>query len=110
MLNRLPSSISALLDARADGYSLPAGLYTREDVFNADMDVFFHKHWICVGLDCDVPEPGDAMVVDVGNTSLILLRDDDNEIRVAIVAPAFLMPARRSFRSSSVRTIHGPTS
>ena len=25
MLNKLPSSISALLDARADGHSLPAG-------------------------------------------------------------------------------------
>ncbi|KAA1184865.1 aromatic ring-hydroxylating dioxygenase subunit alpha, partial [Rhizobium tropici] len=54
MLTRLPSDISALLEARADGHSLPAGLYTREDVFEADIDVFFHKHWICVGLDCDV--------------------------------------------------------
>ncbi|NKK02553.1 Rieske 2Fe-2S domain-containing protein [Rhizobium leguminosarum bv. viciae] len=82
MLNRLPSTISALLDARADGHSLPAGLYVREDVFEADLEVFFHKHWICVGLDCDVPEPGDATVVDIGKTSLILLRDDDGEIRV----------------------------
>jgi glycine betaine catabolism A len=82
MLNKLASSISALLDARADGHSLPAGLYTREDVFDADLDVFFHKHWIAVGLDCDVPEPGDAMVIDIGKTSLILLRDDDGQIRV----------------------------
>ncbi|MGO8656712.1 hypothetical protein ACC771_13825, partial [Rhizobium ruizarguesonis] len=74
-------SISALLDARANGHSLPAGLYVREDVFEADIDVFFHNHWICVGLDCDVPEPGDATVIDIGKTSLILLRDDDGEIR-----------------------------
>jgi Rieske 2Fe-2S family protein len=82
MLQTFASSISSLLDARANGHSLPAGLYTREDVFEADLDVFFRKHWICIGLECDVPEPGDANVVDIGNSSLIILRDDDNQIRV----------------------------
>ncbi|MGO6943101.1 aromatic ring-hydroxylating oxygenase subunit alpha [Rhizobium johnstonii] len=82
MLNKFSSSISAILDSRAEGYSLPAGLYTREDVFQADLDVFFRKHWIYVGLECDVPEAGDATVIDIGTTSLILLRDDDDEIRV----------------------------
>ena len=82
MLNRLPSPISALLDARREGHSLPAGLYTREDVFEADLEVFFRNHWICIGPECDVPEPGDAHVIDIGNTSLILLRDDDGETRV----------------------------
>lgn len=82
MLNRFASSISALLDARADGHSLPSGLYTREDVFEADLDVFFMRHWIYVGLECEVPEAGDAVVIDIGKISVILLRDDDNEIRV----------------------------
>ena len=82
MLQSFASPISALLDARAEGHSLPAGLYTREDVFEADLDVFFRQHWICIGVECDVPEPGDATVVDIGKTSLILLRDDDGEIRV----------------------------
>ncbi len=82
MLNRFASSISALLDMRANGHSLPAGLYTREDVFEADLDVFFSRHWIYVGLECEVPEPGDAVVIDIGKISVILLRDDDNEIRV----------------------------
>ena len=82
MLNTFASPISSLLDARIDGNSLPAGLYTREDVFQADLDVFFSKHWIHVGHECDVQEAGDAVVIDIGSTSLILLRDDDNEIRV----------------------------
>jgi Rieske 2Fe-2S family protein len=82
MLNKFPSSISAILDSRAEGYSLPAGLYTREDVFEADIEVFFRKHWIYVGLECDVPEAGDATVIDIGTTSLILLRDDNEQIRV----------------------------
>ena len=82
MLNKFPSSISAILDTRAEGHSLPAGLYTREDVFDVDLDVFFRKHWIQVGLECDVPEPGDAVVIDIGSTSLILLRDDDAKVRL----------------------------
>ena len=82
MLNKFSSSISALLDARAEGYTLPAGLYTREDVFEADLDVFYRNHWIYIGLECDVSEPGDATVIDIGLTSLILLRDDDGNIQV----------------------------
>ncbi|QPB22788.1 aromatic ring-hydroxylating dioxygenase subunit alpha [Rhizobium sp. 007] len=82
MLQTVASSISSLLGSRADGHSLPAGLYSREDVFEADVDVFFRKHWICIGLECDVPEPGDANVIDIGNSSLIILRGDDNQIRV----------------------------
>ena len=84
MLNRFASPISSLLDARADGHSLPAGLYTRDDVFEADLDVFFMRHWIYVGLECEVPEAGDAVVIDIGKISVILLRDDENEIRVII--------------------------
>lgn len=76
------SAISTLLDDRVEGRSLPAGLYTREDVFQADMDVFFRKHWIYIGPECDVPEPGDATVIDIAGSSLIMLRDDDGEVRV----------------------------
>jgi Rieske 2Fe-2S family protein len=73
--------IGSLLAARAPGHALPAGLYTRADVFAADMEVFFRRHWICVGLDCDVPEPGDAVTLDIGTSSIILLRDDEGAIR-----------------------------
>lgn len=82
MLKTFSSAISPLLDQRSPGHCLPAGLYTRQDVFEADLDVFFHKHWIYVGLECDVPEPGDAHVIDLGSASIILLRDDDSQIRV----------------------------
>ncbi|MEW9306886.1 SRPBCC family protein [Labrys portucalensis] len=82
MLNTFSSAISPLLDQRMPGHALPAGLYTREDVFKADLDVFFRRHWIYVGLECDVPEPGDAHVIDLGSSSIILLRDDDSQIRV----------------------------
>lgn len=82
MLNKFNSTISALLDQRAAFQSMPAPLYTRDDVFAADIEVFFHNHWICIGVEADVPEAGDAYVVDIGKTSLILLRDDEGAVRV----------------------------
>jgi len=79
---RTRTTISTLLDTRRPGFSLPADLYTRQDIFEADMEVFFGRQWICVGLECDAPEAGDAQVVDIGRNSIILLRDDDNQLRV----------------------------
>jgi Rieske 2Fe-2S family protein len=81
MLDRAKDSISALLRARQKGYSLPAELYTRTDVFEAEIEVLFHRHWILVGLECDVPEPGDVCVVDIGRSSVAIVRDDDGVIR-----------------------------
>lgn len=76
------TAISALLDERQSSNSLPAKLYVEQSVFEAELEVFFHRHWICIGVEADVPEAGDALVVDIGATSLILLRDDDEQVQV----------------------------
>lgn len=63
------------------GYALPANFYTSPDVFETDVEVFFHRHWIYVGLEADVPEPGDVFTLEVGRNSLLILRDDDGIVR-----------------------------
>ncbi|BAO88303.1 SRPBCC family protein [Caballeronia cordobensis] len=70
-----------LLDSRQLGHSMASELYGREDVFQNDIDVIFHKHWIMVGVAADVPEPGDVSAIDVGKASVLVVRDDDGEIR-----------------------------
>jgi Rieske 2Fe-2S family protein len=70
-----------LLAARRPGHTLPAGLYKRRDVFETDLDVFFHRQWILVGMEIDVPESGDVNVVDIGNSSVLIVRDDDGIVR-----------------------------
>lgn len=70
-----------LLRSRQPGYTMPSELFSRQDVFENDVDVFFHKHWILVGVSADVPEPGDVCTVDIGKSSVIIVRDEDNEIR-----------------------------
>lgn len=70
-----------LLDSRQLGHSMPSELYGREDIFQNDIDVIFHQHWIMVGVAADVPEPGDVSAIDVGKASVFVVRDDDGEIR-----------------------------
>ena len=80
-ISSVPATIPSLLASRRPGHSLPAGLYTEQDVFDADMKVFFGRHWILVGLACEIPEPGDALTLDIGRASVILVRDDDMSVR-----------------------------
>jgi Rieske 2Fe-2S family protein len=60
MLDRPNRSIGDLIPARAPGHSLPADLYRRPDVFEADLDVFFDRQWALVRLEADAPNPGGA--------------------------------------------------
>ncbi|MBF4212663.1 aromatic ring-hydroxylating dioxygenase subunit alpha, partial [Pseudomonas donghuensis] len=70
-----------LVDARQPGFGMPGELYSRQDVFDTDMDVFFNKHWIQVAVTADVDEPGDVFTVDIGKASVLILRDDYDQVR-----------------------------
>jgi len=71
----------ALFRSRASGHGMPGALFGRQDVFENDVDIFFHKHWIMAGVTADVREPGDVSAVDIGRASIIIVRDDDNVVR-----------------------------
>lgn len=75
------TSIEEMLRRRKPGHSLEAPLYLSRDAFDLDMDLIFHRHWIFVGVEPDVPEPGDCMTVDIGPSSVLILRGEDMEIR-----------------------------
>ncbi|ACL58313.1 aromatic ring-hydroxylating oxygenase subunit alpha [Methylobacterium nodulans] len=81
MLDVTPTPLQRLLQERRPGYTLQAPFYTSPEIFEADMEVIFGRHWIYVGVEPDVPEPGDVMVVDIGKTSVAIVRDDDEQIR-----------------------------
>ena len=70
-----------LLRERQAGHSLAAPFYLGDDVFQADMDLIFGRHWIFVGQEPDVPEPGDVLALHVGSAPILLLRDTAGQIR-----------------------------
>ena len=81
MLDRPGDSIGSLLRARAAGHTLPAGLYTRQDVFQADCAAFFERQWVLVAIEPDLPNPGDLFTVDLGRASVVLARGEDGAVR-----------------------------
>ena len=81
MLDIADTTLQALLRRRKPGYTLEAPFYTDPAVFDADMDAIFGRHWIFVGVEPDVAEAGDAMVVDIGKTSIVIVRGDDDVVR-----------------------------
>lgn len=74
--------LEELLERRRVGYSLEAPFYTDREVFDADMEGIFGKHWLFAASVAEVPEPGDYVTVDYGPYSLILVRADDGDVNV----------------------------
>ena len=78
---RDPINIPALVERRAAYKSLEAPFYNSPEILDLDIEVIFGNHWIFVGTEPELPEPGDCITVEIGKVSVLLLRGDDEEIR-----------------------------
>lgn len=76
-----PIAIEDLVRRRKRGYSLEAPFYVSPEVYKLDLDLIFGRHWIYVGVEPDVAEPGDVMTVEVGTASVLIVRGEDMEVR-----------------------------
>ncbi len=81
MWNAADPSIAELIARRKPGHSLEQAFYVSPAVFEADLALIFGRHWICIGVEPDVPEPGDVMTIDIGPTSVLIARGDDMLVR-----------------------------
>ncbi|QWC84446.1 aromatic ring-hydroxylating dioxygenase subunit alpha [Nocardioidaceae bacterium] len=70
-----------LLDARTPGRPLPGACYTDADLFELDLRLLWHRQWVFAGSVAEVPEAGDYLTVELGVISVIVLRDDDEQVR-----------------------------
>ena len=62
---------------------IPFWSYTREELYRRELERFFYSgHWNYVGLEAEIPEPGDFKRTAVGERSVILVRDNDGGINV----------------------------
>lgn len=81
MLDTASVSPRALLARRRANFSLEQAFYTSPEIFDLDIEAIFFRTWIYVGVEPDVPDEGDVMVVDIGRASVLILRDDDGNVR-----------------------------
>ena len=64
------------------GFRVHRDLYQDEQVFREEMDHIYHRGWVYVGHESEVPTAGDFQVRQMGLQSVILSRGQDGRIRV----------------------------
>jgi phenylpropionate dioxygenase-like ring-hydroxylating dioxygenase large terminal subunit len=73
-------------DLSAHCLRVPAAHYTSAAQLNLEVDRLFRQQPLLVGLTPDVPAPGSFMTHEAGDTSLLIVRGDDNTVRAFINA------------------------
>src|SRR3984957_13714622 len=68
------------LRGRREGFTLPQPFYIDPDYFRLDMEMIWYRDWLFVGHDCELA-PGSFMTAQVGDYSVILVRDLKGTIR-----------------------------
>jgi Rieske 2Fe-2S family protein len=72
--------INALIASRQPGFSMPSEFYNDPLVYRADVERIWQRGWLFVGHTCQIPNPGDYFTFEIGDDSLIVVRDDNGEI------------------------------
>ena len=62
-----------------DGFLVNSRLYQDEGVFRDEMDRIFHRGWVYVGHETEVPQAGDYRVRLIGQQPVILVRGHDRQ-------------------------------
>lgn len=62
---------------------IPFWAYTRQDLYQRELErLFYSGHWCYVGLEAEIPNPGDFKRTAIGERSVIMVRDTDGAVNV----------------------------
>jgi phenylpropionate dioxygenase-like ring-hydroxylating dioxygenase large terminal subunit len=59
-------------------------VYLDPDIFEDEIARIFHRGWIYVGHTGEIPEPGDYRLRKIGRAPVIMVRDDQGEVRLLL--------------------------
>ena len=66
----------------ADGIDTnPVVTYTDHDRLDREMRILFRRYPLMMGLGCRIPNPGDYFTDDNCGVPMLIVRDDDGEVR-----------------------------
>lgn len=74
-------AIKTMLARRIPDHTLEQPFYNSEALFRIDMEEIFAKEWIFAGMTCELPKKGSFVTVDIGLSPIIILRDNNNDVR-----------------------------
>lgn len=74
------SDMLSRLRGRKPGYTLDQPFYIDPDFYKLDLEHIWYKDWLFVGHDCEIPNPGNYMTVQIGDYSVVIVRGRDGKI------------------------------
>ena len=69
-----------LLNTRLKQFSLPQPMYNDPGLYDLDLDLLFGQRWVLAGFECQIREPGQYFVMELGRNSIIVIRDDKGQV------------------------------
>jgi Rieske 2Fe-2S family protein len=75
------ATLKELIASRQPGHGLPRPFYHEELLYKAEMDGIWRRGWLFAGHSCQIPNPGDYFLYEVDGDSVILVRQDDGQVK-----------------------------
>lgn len=79
-----PHSVESLLERQPKGSPLLQEFYSDPEIFERDIERIHLRHWLCVGHQSRVREPGDWFRFDIAGESIIVVRGRDALLRALV--------------------------
>lgn len=73
--------IQAVPENGPRGKPLSPWTYSNPELFELEYEALFLKRWQFAGHVSDVPEAGDFIAVDIGRDNIVVMRQEDNQLR-----------------------------
>lgn len=74
------SAIKERIASRRPEHGLPRPFYHEELLYRTEMEYIWRGGWLFAGHSCQIPNPGDYFLYDVGEDSVIIVRDDGGQV------------------------------
>jgi Rieske 2Fe-2S family protein len=62
-------------------HTLPGRYFTSPEIFSEELGKIFLQRWLCVGREAQIARPGQYFLQQIGNESVIVLRDRSGAVR-----------------------------
>jgi Rieske 2Fe-2S family protein len=70
-----------LLRSRPPGHTLPGRFYNDPAIYQLDLAAVFERQWIFAAASCEITESGSYVTLTIGTSSIIVLRDENGDVR-----------------------------
>ncbi|MFL9863476.1 aromatic ring-hydroxylating dioxygenase subunit alpha [Paraburkholderia fungorum] len=75
------SELKSLVSSRVPGRSLPQPFYNDPSVYERELELIWEREWLLAGVVAQIPKPGNWFTMQVGRSSVVIIRDRSKGIR-----------------------------